>query len=302
MGTFSRSASAGQSHTVSVSNTRGTEKHSASATINVPPSPPQSPESDDDEDDEDDDAGDAGDAGDSGDSGGSSGSSGSGGPLGATPAPAATLDPARMPVPTLDISQLPDGAEILHSGRPWTSFREVTGSGIGSRSLQDRGARQAIDVAGPLGVEAEVCFAGMGSLVLLDAAYSPRRETPIESHRRGDMTCGYLDRPGTLVLMPGQPTHTIVQPAQPAVTPAPASVNPLLVPDDPASAWSLSDCQISSEEILHVRTRPAGRVMGYYLGQVMTVPARTTNWFRLNFYGRVGWVSAHFVTTEGTCS
>ena len=213
-----------------------------------------------------------------------------------------TQERSRLPIPTLDHSRLPLGAVVLHSGRPWTSFREVSGAGIGSRSLLDRGARQAIDVSGPLGVDAEVCFDGIGTLILLDAAYSPRRETPIDSHRRGDMTCGFLDRPGTLVLMPGAPTHVIAQSAQPTATLPPGMDNLYLVPDDPAGAWALSDCQISSVQVLNVRAVPAGPILGWYLGELTTAYARTPHWFRVDYGGRQGWVSSHLATTDGACS
>ena len=227
----------------------------------------------------------------------------SGASIAVRPAATATPDRSRLPIPTLDDSRLPAGAEILHSGRPWTSFRAVSGAGIGSRSLLERGARQAIDVSGPLGVDAEVCFDGIGTLILLDAAYSPRRETPIESHRRGDKTCGYLDRPGTLVLMPGEPSQTIVRGLRPTATLPPGLSNPFLVPDDPSSAWSLADCRISSVQTLNVREQPGGQQSwaGIWAKSRRLSRARP-HWFRVDFNGRAGWVSSHWVTTDGDCS
>jgi len=272
---------------------RGTEKHTVSETINVPASEG------------------SGDARDSYGSGSSR--SRRSGPT-ATP----TRDPARLPIPTQDHSNLPLGAEV-NSDRPWIQFREVSGAGIGQQSVIDEGARQAIDLWGPLGVNTEVCFAGMGSMLLLDADYSPRLRVPLESYLRSDgKTCAHVYRAGTVVLMPGAPTHIITptatplpQPtamptAQPTAMPTaqlmPTSVlDPHLIADSLDSLRTLENCQIDSKEVLNVRERPAGQVMGWYFGDTIPALARTPNWFKIDYRGLMGWISADYVFTRGDC-
>ena len=93
----------------------------------------------------------------------------------------------------------------MQSDSPWIIFREVSGPAIGDPAVR-AAAMSAIDVWSPLGVDAEVCFAEDGSLLLLDAAYSPRAQLWMDSYQRADgKTCARLDRNGTVVLMPGQP-------------------------------------------------------------------------------------------------
>ena len=155
---------------------------------------------------------------------------------------------------------------------------------------------------GPLGVDAEVCFAESGSLLLLDAAYSPRRLVWVDSYRRADgKTCARLDRAGTLVLMPGAPTHTIAPAA--AATKPPATTafwNPFVIADSLDSRRTLEHCVVSADELLKFRDRPAGRVPRLYIGQARAI-ARTENWFQVEYEGRTGWISSHFVTTSGDC-
>ena len=204
-GTTAISRAAGLTYTVVAFGHRQHERHTASATINVPASE------------------------ESGDAGGSSGASSSGS-RGSGPTATPTQDPANLPIPTQDHSNLPVGAEV-NSDRPWIQFREVSGAGIGQQSVLDEGARQAIDIWGPLGVNTEVCFAGMGSMLLLDAAYSPRLRVPLESYLRSDgKTCAHVYRAGTVVLMPGSPS---VMPA----TPTPRAV-PRTYHSSSATAWT----------------------------------------------------------------
>ena len=97
---------------------------------------------------------------------------------------------------------MPAGASVT-SESLWIHFRQVGAVEIGVRTIINAGFIDAIDVWGPLGVEAEVCFADIGSLLLLDATTSPRAQIPLRSYLRDGSTCTQIDRPGTVVLMPG---------------------------------------------------------------------------------------------------
>ena len=204
--------------------------------------------------------------------------------------------------PTQDHSQLPAGAEVQSESR-WIAFREVSGDAIGNADVREA-AISAIDVWGPVGVDALVCFDGAGSLLLLDAAYSPRRLVWLDAYQRDDgKTCARLDRAGTLVLMPMQPGMTLVTPVtpDPIATAAPTTRRHwTVIADSLDQMRTLENCLVSASELLNFRDRPAGRVPRLYIGQSRAI-ARTDNWFQVEYFGRTGWISAHYVTTEGDC-
>ncbi|MYD09201.1 MAG: hypothetical protein F4X02_04070 [Chloroflexi bacterium] len=226
------------------------------------------------------------------------GDSGGGGSSGRREA--ATPDPANQPIPTQDHSRLPAGAEI-ESDTDWIAFSEVSGAAISNPDVR-AAALSAIDVWGPLGVDAEVCFAGYGSLLLLDTAYSPRRLVWLTSYLRQDgKVCAQVNRAGTVVLMPGAPSATLTPSPRPAGLPPPPTANPYLIRDNPATARALANCMVTSIDILNFRSSPAGGIQSWFAGNAMA-SARTTNWFKVTYLGNVGWISAHFVTTTGDCA
>jgi hypothetical protein len=155
---------------------------------------------------------------------------------------------------------------------------------------------QAIDVMGPLGVDAEVCFAGQGSLLLLDTAYSPRRLVWLEAWQRADgKLCAQLDRAGTIVLMPAALTPT------PTGLPASsATPDPYLVADSLDIARALENCIVSTNAVLNFRRQPAGDILSLYMGASNAI-ARTENWFKVRYLGNEGWISAHYVSASGDC-
>ena len=270
-GVTSRALPAGAEYTVTVAGTRGHEKHKASATIDVPatvvPEVPEVPEVP---------------------------PSISNGPRSGRSGAIVTQDSAPAPTPTVDRSRLPAGAEV-RSQSPWVSFSEVSGAAISNPSVRNA-ALSAIDVAGPLGVNAEVCFDGAGSLLLLDTAYSPRRLVWLDAWQRADgKTCAWLDRAGTVALMPGQ--SPAAQTPQPTAT---ATPNPYLIADSLDLLRTLDNCMVSSVVILNFRESPAGRILNWYAGASVAL-ARTPNWFKVSYLGKEGFISAHFVTTDGDC-
>ena len=209
--------------------------------------------------------------------------------------PSGIETPTPQPIPTQDHSQLPAGAKI-ESDSPWIAFREVSGAAIGDPSVRDV-AMSAIDVWGPLGVNAEVCFDQPGSLILLDAAYSPRRPVWLTAYQRADgKTCAQLDRAGTVVLMPAR----LSPEATSTPTPAVAAPNRFVIADSIDDMITLDNCMVAAGELLNFRERPAGRVLGLYIGGSQAL-ARTANWFKVRYLGKEGWISALYVTPSGDC-
>ena len=96
------------------------------------------------------------------------------------------------------------------------------------------------------------------------------------AYTRDGMTCAFLARPGSLVLMPG---------------PAPS-----------LRVESLTDCMITTTHILNLRQSPAGEVMLHLpYGVTLTALARTADWLQVDSHGEVGWISAAYVVPADNC-
>ena len=50
----------------------------------------------------------------------------------------------------------------------------------------------------------EVCFEGSGEIILLDAATAPRSLVSLSAYASRGLTCAWINRPGTVVLMSQQ--------------------------------------------------------------------------------------------------
>ena len=104
------------------------------------------------------------------------------------------------------------------------------------------------------------------------------------------MTCGQIDRAGTVVLLsdPMQLDQPIV-PADP-VPPAPA-------PPAPAETSSipLDNCLIKLVETLFLRAEPDGEIIGL-VWQNSEVPVLEANgdWYKIEFEGKTGYISRSY--------
>ncbi|MYD08461.1 MAG: SH3 domain-containing protein [Chloroflexi bacterium] len=176
----------------------------------------------------------------------------------------------------------------LNSG---VQFRRVGAAAIGDPALRENGFVDAIDVYGWVEQGATVCFPASGSLLFLDAAFSPRAQVPLNGYTQGGMTCADIDRPGTVLLQSGG--------APPAGS----------APSPPG----LSTCTVTTDAILNFRRSPGGARIHFvdhmgdeiagWLPQGVTLTAleRSADWFQVDYHGTQGWVSADWVTTAGDC-
>ncbi len=187
-------------------------------------------------------------------------------------------------------------------------FRRVDRGGIGVTAALDAGFLDAVDVYGYAEQGVEVCFPGAGSLILLDATTSPRAPVSPHTYSHDGLTCAAIDRPGTLVLVSNPPAGLPVLPASVSfAAPAPAA-------ESPASAYQqLQGCMVTTKGLIRFRDAPGGapfqytdpwgrQEYGWLPGYVtLTALARTPDWFKVDYYGARGWVSAHHVTPHGVC-
>ncbi len=152
----------------------------------------------------------------------------------------------------------------------------VGAAGIGIQSVIDVGFVAAVDVWGWLGAGAKVCIAGTGSITFIDAANAPKFPGSLPASYANGMTCAELTTPGTVILVPG-----------------PASDSP---------SMALSGCMVTTSHVLNLRLSPGGRIIGVVPADAtLTALARTDSWFKVDFIGVTGWISADYASPAGSC-
>ncbi|MCY4538565.1 MAG: SH3 domain-containing protein [Chloroflexi bacterium] len=69
-----------------------------------------------------------------------------------------------------------------------------------------------------------------------------------------------------------------------------------------SGARALQDCMVTTRNILNFRDAPAGAVMGMLPYNVtLTVIERRAGWYKVDYHGKGGWLSADYVTPWGSC-
>ena len=177
-------------------------------------------------------------------------------------------------------------------------FRRVGPVAIGDQSLLAPGFLDAVDVYGWAEQGVGVCFPMAGSPLLLDAAFSPRRVVSVAAYSQDGMTCADFDRPGTVVLLAGEP---------------PPSASGSALGAQSVSAQTLDNCMVTTLFILNFRQTPGGERLHFVdpwgaeiagwlpQGVRLTALERTAEWFKVDYHGNQGWISASFVRTHGAC-
>lgn len=199
------------------------------------------------------------------------------------------------PPPPPSCSTLTDvivrAAQGLESG---IACRDIDAASVGNQTVYDTGYIDAVDVYGNVAPGAEICFPQYGAMMFLDAAYSPRALSTLESYRSGGMTCANLNRAGTVVLVQGQPTRqapTAV--SEPAPEPAPAVSEP-----------SVDGCPIRTTGHINFRAKPsldAERLGVVLRGTTVGAISRVWGWYQISFQGRTGWIGGRYVDNIGNC-
>ena len=195
------------------------------------------------------------------------------------------------PVPQETCPHLP--SDIVVTGYQATTQCQVVGAaGVGRMDLIERGVIRALDVWGFVNGGVEVCFRNFGALVFLDAAYAPRMLMDLASFQRDGMTCGAIDRAGTVVLL--QSGAAPAQPAQTTTTEAPASeASSATLPT--FDAIPANGCLIKLVETLFLRESPGGAIIGLvWLNSEVPVFEVDGHWYKIEFEGKVGYISRFY--------
>ena len=154
---------------------------------------------------------------------------------------------------------------------------------VANTDLFQRGFIDAVDVWSYVNGGVEVCFRDAGTLVFLDATYLQRMLMDLESYKRDGMTCGAIDRIGTVLLL---------RSAAPAEAPTADETAATLPTID---AIPQSDCQIKLMETLFLRAELAGEIIGLvWLNSEVPVFEINGYWYKIEFEGKSGYISRHY--------
>ena len=140
-----------------------------------------------------------------------------------------------------------------------------------------------VDVWGWVKPTVKVCFPQAGSAILLDAATAPRTVSPIASYLDGIYTCVEISKAGTVTLVAADSGRSTPPIARDTELP-------------------LSNCMVTTQYNLNLRHRPNGTVLLVVpYGATLTVYERASGWFKVDYHGERGWLSADYVRPVGAC-
>ncbi len=169
-----------------------------------------------------------------------------------------------------------------------TSCQLVSGSEIGHPDVIAAMPSLVVDIWGWVTPGTQVCFrADSGAIKFIDTTAIPRAvaDLPVFSEE-GGLLCATIDGAGQVALMPG--------PSAPASAPQQQAAS--------AQVRSLSDCMVLLQYSLNFRDAPDGEKIGALRSQIkLTALERTDGWFKVDYHGEQGWISAAYVEPEGDC-
>ena len=175
-------------------------------------------------------------------------------------------------------------AIVVSKASSGTSCRRVEGSGIGHAAVIAAMPSLVVDIWGWVTPGTQVCFhANSGSIKFIDTTALPRTvaDLPVFSEP-GGLLCATIAGAGQVALVAGPPA-----PVATAILPA---------------YQSLSGCMVLLQYALNFRDAPAGDKIGVLPSQVrLTALERTDGWFKVDYHGEQGWISAAYVEPIGTC-
>ena len=194
-------------------------------------------------------------------------------------APPITIPDADRPTP-LTCENVTESIKV-------TAFNSgVICKGVDTSGLQLlTGFLDAVSISGELEEGIQVCFRDSGSLIFLDTMESPPSLTELTSYHLSDMTCGWTDQVGTVVLV--------------------ASALPVAATADNIDGlrFVLPNCEVVTSTRVNFRAAPGGaRVIGVIPSNTSLIATvRSGGWFNVNYQRSTGWISADYVDTEGNC-
>ena len=172
-----------------------------------------------------------------------------------------------------------------------TQCKQVGEAGVAIPELMARGILDAVDVFGTVDAEMRVCFRQQGRLKFLDATTMPRAVTDLAAEYTDGMTCGRIDRIGTVVLLQASET----QAGGEADTAPVAAVS---------GAVGVNNCQLTTTDYLSLRGGPSvmyARKTVIPRGARLLARARNSGWYLVEYQEQVGWISGEFAEASAGC-
>lgn len=200
----------------------------------------------------------------------------------------------RSKPPPITCPRLPPSIVISGYGQ-FTQCKRVDAAGVGKPELIEQGLLDAVDVHGIMDGEMQVCFRQQGELKFLDAATAPRAVLDLAAESVEGMTCGRIDRAGTVALLQRGEADLAS-----AVSPESETAEYVVPMGDPPYI-----CQLLTGDILNLRAGPGlgAEILAEIPNQTMLRPEnRTADWFLVEYEGQRGWVHIDYVFQSPGCN
>ena len=209
------------------------------------------------------------------------------------------------PRPSVDTcSYLPTDI-VVRSNNPYNAqCRRVGSAGVGIADLIAQGVLDAVDIWHIVEADIQVCFRNQGTLKFLDAATSPRAVSDLAAARIDGMTCGTIDRAGTVVLL--QTSEPVSEPvSEPLSEPvSDASDRSPAASATEAESAILSNCQLTTFSNLSLRSGSSifhARLAIIPRETRLTATFRNDDWYRVFYEELTGWVNGAYVKPGSGC-
>ncbi len=176
---------------------------------------------------------------------------------------------------------LPAGIVVSGYGE-YTQCKQVGAAGVAIPELMAQGILEAVDVFGIVDAEMRVCFRQQGKLKFLDSTTMPRAETDLPAENIDGMTCGRIDRIGTVVLLQASEGQAV------------AATGPV----------GLDNCPLRTSENLSLRGGPSvmyARKTIIPRGTRLLARARNSRWYLVNYEEQAGWISGEYAEASPGC-
>ncbi len=175
-----------------------------------------------------------------------------------------------------------------------TQCRRIGAVSVGNAGLMAQGIIDALDVWGNVSGNTQVCFRQPGRLYFLDAATSPRAVSELPVERIDGMTCGRINRAGTVALLQGGGAAS-----EGAVV---ASIS--VAEPEQTGPTSTTSCQLVTTGYLSLRAGPSvhyARILSMPRGRRLIARAKIGDWFMVNFEEQLGWAHREYLAASPGC-
>ena len=213
------------------------------------------------------------------------------------------------PRPSVDTCSYLPADILVRSNSPYNAqCKRVGPAGVGIADLIAQGVLDAVDIWHIVEAGIQVCFRNQGTLKFLDAATSPRAVSNLASQAVDGMTCGTIDRAGTVVLLQtSEPVSESV--SEPVSEPVSELVSDASDSSPVASATQaesaiLSNCQLTTFSNLSLRSGSSifhARLAIIPRGTRLNATFRDGEWYRVFYEELTGWVNGAYVKPGSGC-